>query len=102
VRQRRVNGVRLYFGDTGAIWLIGIGAQSVSLPPHDGCCNPTPRLPHAVQRPCRRSMSGQPSGPHRMRLSATSVILGYQTGGDALWLSNPASPDVKRRTRCGL
>ncbi len=41
-------------------------AQPVSEPPQLGCCSATPRLPQAVQRAVSRSMSCQPSGPHRM------------------------------------
>jgi putative SOS response-associated peptidase YedK len=35
----------------GAIWLISIGAQPVSLPPQLGCCSATPRLPNATVKP---------------------------------------------------
>jgi len=60
-------------GGTGAIWLIGIGAQPVSEPPHDECCNATPRLPHAVQQAVCRSMSRQPSGPQRITWGAMAT-----------------------------
>ena len=46
---------------TGAIWLIGIGAQPLSEPHQLGCCSATPRLPHFVQRAACLGMSRQPS-----------------------------------------
>jgi hypothetical protein len=58
---------------TDAISLIGICAQPVSEPPQLGCCNATPLVPHSVQRPCRRNMSCQPSGPRRMMNGAIAT-----------------------------
>ena len=52
---------------------MGIGAQPVSVPPDDGCCSATPRLPHAVQRAVSRSISSQPSGPHRITYGAIAT-----------------------------
>ncbi len=58
---------------TGAIWSIGIGAQPLSAPSHEGCCNVTPLRPHSTQRAFCRNMFCQPPGPHRMMNGAIAT-----------------------------